>query len=446
MISLVIFLVTCLLTAAIGARFRDLLSPLSVMVIVWGVSLSLYYLKLIYYIDLHLETLALIILGLFSFAAGFLIVSRHRHVQQTKSDAGEDIVTPAQRLRETVNANRFFILCMILFVLGMIGQIRFLNKVDEVVGLSYAVDNPEVLHFATAVGDLKRLEGLGVLASTNLVNTVVLLSYLVLFGRKRNLQTMLVSAALLFSIAAVLFRTSRTGVFIPAIWSVVMYFYLVGGLRIRLRSLVFVFLALSVLLAVFLGIAGLIGKIEAAEVYRLYWQSSLPFNRAFASLYFYGTSAIPAFQVFVDSTHEFLGGRSTFLPFLRAIQLVVPDIELVDTVRPYVFVPLPTNVFTGLAPFYEDFGVGGIILFSLAFGCISAFFYRRMKERPSLALVLFASLLTTTIFWSAFQSIIIFIVIWYYAVVAIAVGLLVTRRSETQRVARHEFKWGSTKS
>ncbi|MBR1400320.1 MAG: oligosaccharide repeat unit polymerase [Prevotella sp.] len=55
----------------------------------------------------------------------------------------------------------------------------------------------------------------------------------------------------------------------------------------------------------------------------------------------------------------------------------------------FVWVPLPTNVYTVFQPFYEDFGYPGIAFFSTLYGIISGSAYRLMKNGNKLCMCIY---------------------------------------------------------
>lgn len=417
MISLLIVSLTLFLIIIPIRAYRDILSPITLMILVWGFTLALYYLKLIEYYDLTSFTLSIYVTSIVTFVLGSIIFGGN-HRQKTET-------IPLEVLRQTVHIDRFFWAITILFILGILGQILFIQIVEETVGLANVLSDPRILQYHMSEGKLQNLGIINLLSTTNLVNFVLMVIFLMLF--RKSHWTKFVVVMLILTTVSVLLRTNRTGIFIPVIWVMIARAYLYGGFWLDRRNISSALVVGGVLVGVFLGLSQWIGKTADANVLRYYWNDSVPFNAGFASLYHYATSAIPAFQVFVERQTELLWGRSTFLPFFRLANLVNADINLVETVRNPVLVPVQTNVYTYLASFYEDYGLFGIVLLPAALGALSTRIYTIWRQNPTLHFLLFSALITTTILWSTFQSIIIFIVIWYYAVIVLVVGIWVTK-------------------
>jgi oligosaccharide repeat unit polymerase len=424
MISFTIFFVTFWLLLAFARMYRDLLAPLPVMIAVWGGTLGLYYLKLIRYDDLKLNTLFVIGLGLAGFFLGSLFIPRSAHQGPIAKEV----------LRRQLDPNRLFLFCTAIFAVGLVGELLYLRAIDQTLGLANVLQDPSSLHFEVILGSLSSLGLVSLMASTNLVGLVFLTVFLLLFSKHKAAK--LVWLQLLLTFAAVLFRTSRTGVFIPVLWSTITWIYFQGGLRIKKKHVIPVVLIGVFLIVVFVIVSSLVGKTEDAAFLVSYWRRDIPFNAGLASLYHYTTSALPAFQILINDPSDYLWGQASFLPILRIAQIVIPDIELTETIQPTVYMPVPTNVFTYLAPYYQDFGLLGLFIMPFILGLVAMAVYQRWKKYPDLATILISALLTTTIFWATFQSILVFTIVWYFGVVAFIGGKFVTR-STPGRILAH---------
>lgn len=71
-------------------------------------------------------------------------------------------------------------------------------------------------------------------------------------------------------------------------------------------------------------------------------------------------------------------GINTF-PFFYKISNVLfgTDYEIVSKVKDFVYVPVRTNVYTIMQPFYQDFGFIGIASFAAIYGLICGYIYKR---------------------------------------------------------------------
>ena len=60
----------------------------------------------------------------------------------------------------------------------------------------------------------------------------------------------------------------------------------------------------------------------------------------------------------------------------------------------YVYVPLPTNVYTILSPFFRDFGYTGIVIFSIVEGAIMGYLYKQAITGNTILKYIYAFVLT----------------------------------------------------
>ena len=57
------------------------------------------------------------------------------------------------------------------------------------------------------------------------------------------------------------------------------------------------------------------------------------------------------------------------------------DIVVKEKLQEFVWVPIPTNVYTCFQPFFIDFGYKGIAFFSGVYGCLCGWLYRLYKNK-----------------------------------------------------------------
>lgn len=89
------------------------------------------------------------------------------------------------------------------------------------------------------------------------------------------------------------------------------------------------------------------------------------------------------------SAHHF--GENTFR-FLYAIpyKLGISDLEPVDTILPWINYPVITNTYTGMYPFYVDFGVVGVILFAAILGAIYGWTFKKAQCGSNFNILIYA--------------------------------------------------------
>ena len=93
----------------------------------------------------------------------------------------------------------------------------------------------------------------------------------------------------------------------------------------------------------------------------------------------YVTSPIVAFEKLqITITNGW--GVNTFndvFPYLRYFGI---HLESIERLQDFVFVPVPTNVYTIMQPFYNDFGSMGVAIFGLLYGWGAGFIYRKFYD------------------------------------------------------------------
>ncbi len=93
----------------------------------------------------------------------------------------------------------------------------------------------------------------------------------------------------------------------------------------------------------------------------------------------YVTSPIVAF----DYLHPDLSGNfgeNTFNIIYPYLNMLGFNLQYTDRLQEFVFVPVITNVYTIMQPFYNDFGVIGIPYFGIMYGALFGWVYRRSRE------------------------------------------------------------------
>ena len=68
-------------------------------------------------------------------------------------------------------------------------------------------------------------------------------------------------------------------------------------------------------------------------------------------------------------------------------------VEPIQTILPFVGTPSYTNTYTCLYPFYTDFGQLGILIFSIVYGLIYGYLYKKSKSNGQVSKVLYTILL-----------------------------------------------------
>lgn len=89
------------------------------------------------------------------------------------------------------------------------------------------------------------------------------------------------------------------------------------------------------------------------------------------------------------SAHHF--GENTFRLFYAIpYKLGISDVEPVKAILPWIEQPLITNTYTGMYPFYVDFGVVGVILFALVLGALYGWTFKKAQCGSNFNILVYA--------------------------------------------------------
>lgn len=80
-----------------------------------------------------------------------------------------------------------------------------------------------------------------------------------------------------------------------------------------------------------------------------------------------------------DVTPQF-GGHTFSLIYVFLNRFGLGPYEIFDRLQEFVYVPLPTNVYTIFQPFFLDFGYSGVAAFAIVYGVFSGITYRMMRN------------------------------------------------------------------
>lgn len=127
----------------------------------------------------------------------------------------------------------------------------------------------------------------------------------------------------------------------------------------------------------------------------------------------YTLSPIVAFDKEADNTHNHnLGGEKTFRFFYQVANKLGVNVDVDNTVQPFINVPYSTNVYTIFYQYYKDFGFLGIFIFGLINGFIYSFIYSKINIKPAFRIMYAYCAVTlilqffNEIFWVTFSIVI----------------------------------------
>ena len=89
-----------------------------------------------------------------------------------------------------------------------------------------------------------------------------------------------------------------------------------------------------------------------------------------------------------------IGEKSFFLIYHILNRLGLGSFYVMERVQPFINVPVETNTYTVMQPFFIDFGYKGLAFFSCAFGMLAGALYRWHRQGRIWGTCLYAIVLT----------------------------------------------------
>lgn len=166
--------------------------------------------------------------------------------------------------------------------------------------------------------------------------------------------------ALLLAMTYAVMATGRTYVFLLGIG---LAFVCVYQGRLRLPQMLMT--AAGFLIAAFIGLGWLANKIGVES----------PNADALAAgdaLVLYLLGSLSAMDLSMAQPIPLEWGANTLRSFLAVGQALGMDVEVPELIKPYVYIPQPTNVYTVFLPYWRDFGWLGVVTVFAFFGWAQA--------------------------------------------------------------------------
>lgn len=245
-----------------------------------------------------------------------------------------------------------------LYVISMVITPLYLYKIIQVVTMFDTADMLSNIRLLAVYGD----ESYGFLNYSYVMNQVLIVVGLWRYPKIPLWQLLTIITAGLMSAFAIM----EKGMLFFLFLSVLFVLYEKGVIKIRS-----IILSLATIVLLFFVINSARSFTEDADP-----NDAIPFLDFFA---IYVLSPSVAFeQVTEDLTPLF--GSHTFATIYLFLNRFGGDYELNSKLQEFVWVPLPTNVFTVFQPFFEDFKYRGVAFFAVFYGFFSGWCYRLMRN------------------------------------------------------------------
>ena len=343
---LFILIMGIMLAAFLFFKIGDTFSPWTITTAVWLAILVMFQFQgdLLYPLGDQFYTCLALWVPLFCASA---LITYHV-LPRSNADAGTIAQSPPI---STVVFNTLYVISMVITPL-------YLYKIIQVVTMFDTADMLSNIRLLAVYGD----ESYGFLNYSYVMNQVLIVVGLWRYPKIPLWQLLTIITAGLMSAFAIM----EKGMLFFLFLSVLFVLYEKGVIKIRS-----IILSLATIVLLFFVINSARSFTEDADP-----NDAIPFLDFFA---IYVLSPSVAFeQVTEDLTPKF--GSHTFATIYLFLNRFGGDYELNSKLQEFVWVPLPTNVFTVFQPFFEDFKYRGVAFFAVFYGFFSGWCYRLMRN------------------------------------------------------------------
>lgn len=383
--------------------FGDIFAPWSVTLGVWAIILLLYYvagdlvtpLEPHFYVSLGLW---IPILCLSAFTTYMLLPSR----DDVGRTCGESI---------EVNKLLFNGLFMVIVVLSPL----YLYQIWKIISQFDTQNLLYNIRLYNVNGDTS----FGILNYAHILSQTALIIAIWHYPRMPLWQLILIFVANFICFAATMGKTSIFVIFVS------LAFVLYEKGIIRLRSIAVGAVGILVLLFFF----NLAREEQTSH-------ASTGSNTTFLDFFLmYVMSPPAAFSTLQDHFSEQFGYSS-----LSAIYRLINDwtgsqYMVNPGIQEYAWVPVPTNVYTILQPFYEDFGYHGVAFFALVYGLVTGWLYRLCRNGSGVGKCVYTYFLVHLVMQFFMEDILLsFVAVSEFAIVVVACTQTTIRLSFIQQV------------
>lgn len=342
----IIIIMSIMLVAFLGLKMGDVFAPWTITTTIWLAILVLFQFQgnLLYPLGDQFYNCLMLWIPIF---CGSSLITYYVMPEHGDTDKNSSAIPEINHTLFTV----FYVISMVITPL-------YLYEIMQTVMMFDTADMLYNLRILAVHGD----ESHGFLNYSYVLNQVLLVVALWQYPKVPMWQLITIILASMMSAFAIMEKGMVFFLFAAVI------FTLYEKKVIRMRSIIFS--ALSIIILFFL--------INMARDYR---EDADP-NDATTFLDFFGiyvlSPAVAFERVQEDLTPQF--GSHTFHTIYLFLNRFGGDYEVKAALQEFVWVPLPTNVYTVFQPFFEDFKYKGVAIFAMFYGLFSGWCYRMMRN------------------------------------------------------------------
>lgn len=323
--------------------FGDFFSPWALTLFIWGADIALYFLQG------TMDPIGPKFIECFSIWIATLIPTSLLSYWFAQNDFSNNPVDYAQPIHTPQIL--FNVLCVVSGILTLVYAMRIWSIVS-MFDLSNLLYNLRIyiIEDNSVTGLLNHVQGL---------NFALFIVGLWMYPK---ISKWLLIYIIVVNIVFEVFRMEKSGILIMILGTI---FMLYERRKIRIRSILLTFAGIIILFFFF--------NLSKEDVES---ESDSTFLDFFGM---YVTSPMVAFdRLYPDLSGNF--GENTFCILYPYLNMLGFNLEYTDRLQEFVWVPIVTNVYTIMQPFYNDFGRLGIAFFGIVYGVFFGWTYRRFRE------------------------------------------------------------------
>ena len=338
----------------------DFFSPWSLTIFIWAADIALYFLQGTMY-DIGPRFMTCFAVWIVTLVPASLMA--YWLTQSAPKPARIDYATPL-----SVPTVLFNVLCAISGLLTLVYATRIWGIVSQ-----FDLDNLlynlrlYIIEDNSVTGLLNHVQGL---------NFALFIAGLWMYPK---IPKWLLAYIVIVNLVFELFRMEKSGILIMILGTMFMMY---ERQKIHIRSILLTFAGIIVLFFFF--------NLSKEDVDSETESTFLDFFGM------YVTSPMVAFdRLYPDLSGNF--GENTFCILYPYFNMLGFDFEYMDRLQEFVWVPIPTNVYTIMQPFYNDFGILGIGFFGLVYGAFFGWVYRRFRDGSPVFICIYTYLIEVII-------------------------------------------------
>lgn len=351
-ISLIIFV-----SAFVIFKMGDYFSPWMVTTVIWLaiMVMSLFQQDILYPLENQFRICLCIWVPIFCFSS---ILTYYAITPPDDSQINKSLYK--------INVNK--VIFNVLFVVSLLLTPVYLHRILQIVMMFDTEDLLYNLRLFAVFGD----NGLGALNYVYGLNTTLFVVAIWYFPRIPLWKLLLIIASCLMCQFATM---EKSGLFFMILTTL---FVLFEKRIIKPRTII-ISICCVVLIFFFFNMAKEIQSDEKFE--------SMTFVDFFA---IYILSPSVAFGRITEDLSTQFGANTFSFVYVYLERFGFGNYELNERLQEFVWVPLPTNVYTIFQPFFEDFGYVGVAFFAFIYGTFSALIYRMFINGNSFGMCMYA--------------------------------------------------------